>query len=112
MRQCMWLKLRQSNLDSEAQILSLQTRRRCAEKKEGDRPEVGGTETPMPPPQPLSGVQRKKKVRFQEPDLSGAEEGGDDEVQEPEQIQQCDQRDASEPYLQNQEFLQDIWLVE
>ncbi len=66
----MWLKLR----NCEAQILPVQTRKKCAENEKGDRQEVGGTETLTPPPQSLSKEKERWKVRFQEPDHIGATE--------------------------------------
>ncbi len=74
----MWLKLGNCG----AQILLVQTRKKCAEKEKGDRQEVGGTETPMPPPQSLSTEKKKKRVRFQEPGHIGATKEPEDNILE------------------------------
>ena len=108
-RQCMWLRL--SNC--ETQILPVQTRKKCAEKEKGDRQEVGGTETLMPPPQSLSTEKKRKRVRFQEPGHIGATEEPEDNILESSaDKQRGDQRGASEPSGKAQIFMQDIWLVE
>ena len=77
-RQCMWHRLKRPNSDMGTQILPVQTREKCAEKKEGERPGVGGIDNPMPPPQPLSALHTKKKVRFEEPEDNGAVEVDED----------------------------------
>ncbi len=58
----MWLRLRGSYLHDEAQVLPVQTRRRCAEKEKGDWQEVVGTETPINPPQSLSTEKKKRSI--------------------------------------------------
>ena len=66
----------------------------------------------MPPPQPLSGIHPKKKVRFEEPEYNGAVEVDEDVLNQDDEGQQQSLGDASGSSGSPQQFLQDIWLVD